>query len=50
MFKNFAISIAHKVSRKTNPFAPESASACSVTAYPFDAKVQGTVRYGPPTN
>ena len=47
-FKNFARSVAHRVSMKTRPFAPESTNAEVRTPYPLYASVQETVKCFPP--
>ena len=44
-FKNFARSVAHRVSIKTRPFALESTNVEVRTLYPLYASVQETVKY-----
>jgi hypothetical protein len=48
IFRNFARSIAHRVSIKAKPFALESTNAEVRTPYPLYANVQRTVKCFPP--
>jgi hypothetical protein len=48
IFRNFARSVAHRVSIKARPFALESTNAEVRTPYPLYANVQGTVKCFPP--